>query len=234
MIEYRPAKDRFRTVAEGRTTWHSFAFGAHYDPTDVGFGTLVAHNDERLPPGTGYAEHPHSDLEIVTWVLSGALRHTSPMGSGVIGPGQVQRLSAGSGVTHSEIADSAEETRFLQAWVRPDESGLVPSYLSSDVTIRDGWTCVADGDGRGVVPLAATGTSLHAANLDSGERMALPPAPLLHVFVARGQVMLGERLLESGDAARLQDEDGRGVIAEDDSQLVVWAFRNLREPALPG
>ena len=97
MIEYRPAQDRFRTEAEGRTTWHSFSFGAHYDPHNIGFGSLVAHNDELLPPGTGYAEHPHTDLEIVTWVLSGALRHTSTVGSAVIGPGQVQRLSAGAG-----------------------------------------------------------------------------------------------------------------------------------------
>ena len=107
MIDYRVARERFRTDAEGRTTWHSFSFGAHYDPGNVGFGSLVAHNDELLPPGTGYPDHPHTDLEIVTWVLSGALRHRSTAGSGSIGPGQVQRLSYGSGVVHSEVADSA-------------------------------------------------------------------------------------------------------------------------------
>lgn len=225
VIEYRPAQDRFRTVTEGRTTWHSFSFGAHYDPTNVGFGSLVAHNDELLPPGTGYADHPHADLEIVTWVLSGALRHTSMVGTGVIGPGQVQRLSAGSGVRHSEVADSAEDTRFLQAWVRPDESDLVPDYLSSHVTVDGGWTRVADGDGRGVVPISARGTSLHAAELTTGERLALPEAPRLHVFVAHGQAMLGERLLEPGDTARLVGEGGRPVTAERDAQLVVWSFR---------
>lgn len=225
VIEYRPAQDRFRTVAEGRTTWHSFSFGAHYDPTNVGFGRLVAHNDELLPPGTGYADHPHADLEIVTWVLSGALRHTSMVGTGVIGPGQVQRLTAGSGVMHSEVADSAEDTRFLQAWVRPDESDLVPDYLSSHVTLDGGWTRVADGDGRGVVPISARGTSLHAAELTTGERLALPEAPRLHVFVAHGQAVLGERLLEPGDTARLVGEGGRPVTAEQDTQLVVWSFR---------
>ncbi len=145
MIEYRPGADRFVTRAEGRTTWHSFSFGAHYDPGNVGFARLVAHNDERLPPGTGYDDHPHADLEIVTWVLTGALRHTSTVGSGVIGPGQVQRLSAGSGVVHSEVADGPEETRFLQAWVRPDEPGLEPDYLSADVAHR---RRVDDGRGR--------------------------------------------------------------------------------------
>ena len=224
MIEYRLADERFRTDAEGRMTWHSFSFGAHYDPTNVGFGRLVAHNDELLPPGTGYGDHPHADLEIVTWVLTGALRHTSSVGSGVIGPGQVQRLSAGTGVVHSEVADGPEVTRFLQAWVRPDELDLTPGYLSTDVTIGDAWTCVADGEGRGVVPIAARGTALHAADLGAGGRLALPDAPRLHVFVAGGRAMLGERLLGPGDAARLVDEGGRPVTAEEDAHLVVWSF----------
>ena len=224
MIEYRTAEGRSVTRAEGRTTWHSFSFGSHYDPANVGFGRLVAHNDERLPPGTGYDDHPHADLEIVTWVLSGALRHASRIGSGVIGPGEVQRLSAGSGVVHSEVADGPEETRFLQAWVRPDEPGLDPSYLSTSITLGEGWTTVADGGSAGGVPIAAAGTALHAADLSSGQRLDLPDAAAVHVFVARGHVMLGERLLEPGDAARLRDEPGRPVTAEADSQLVVWSF----------
>ena len=191
MIEYRPARDRFRTVAEGRTTWHSFSFGAHYDPANVGFETLVAHNDEHLPPGTGYADHPHADLEIVTWVLSGALRHTSEVAEAT--------------------GDSAGETRFLQAWVRPDEPDLVPDYLSSDVTLGEGWTCVADGDGRGVVPLAAAGTSLHAADPASGDRLLLPDAPRLHLFLARGHVMLGERLLEPRENLVPDPDTGNSV-----------------------
>ena len=221
MIEYRRGEDRFLTRAEGRTTWHAFSFGSHYDPANLGFASLVAHNDERLPPGTGYADHPHADLEIVTWVLSGALRHTSTVGSGVIGPGQVQRLSAGSGVVHSEVADGAEETRFLQAWVRPDEPGLAPGYLSADLDIAGGWAAVA---GPGGVPLASAGTSLHVADLPAGQRLALPDARRLHVFVATGEAMLGERVLAADDAARLTDEGGRDVTAETDSHLVVWSF----------
>lgn len=226
MIEYRPSGDRFVTHAEGRTTRHSFSFGSHYDPTNVGFGSLVADNDELLPPGTGYAEHPHADLDIVTLVLTGALRHTSTVGTGVIGPGQVQRLRAGRGVVHSEVSDGEEQTRFLQAWVRPDEPDLVPDYLSCDVTVGAGWTRVADGNGGGVVPLAARGTTLDAARLSIGQRLALPEAPRLHVFLARGSVLLGERLLEPGDAARLRDEGGREVTAEKDTELVVWGFRD--------
>jgi quercetin 2,3-dioxygenase len=223
VIEYRAGADRFVTRTEGRTTLHSFSFGAHYDPGNVGFAQLVAHNDERLPPGSGYDDHPHADLEIVTWVLTGALRHTSTVGSGVIGPGQVQRLSAGSGVVHSEVADGPEETRFLQAWVRPDEPGLEPDYRSVPVPTSDGWVTVA-GE-RGVVPIATTGASLQVAHVRAGDRLDLPDAPLLHVFVAAGEVMLGERLLEPDDAARLSHEPGRPVTAETDGQLVVWAFR---------
>ncbi len=225
MIEYRRAEDRFRTDAEGRTTWHSFSFGVHYDPSNVGFRRLVAHNEERLPPGTGYAAHPHADLEIVTWVLSGALRHTSAVGTGVLGPGHVQRLRAGSGVEHAEVADGPEATRFVQAWVRPDETGLPPDYVSAPVTTGRGWTCVAAGDGAGGVPLAATGTAMHVARPAAGDRLDLPDSPALHVFVADGDAQLGERLLRPGDAARLLDEGGRTVTAESDAQLVVWAFR---------
>ena len=223
MIEHHAAADRFRTDDEGRTTWHSFSFGRHYDPTNVGFASLVAHNDENLPPGTGYPDHPHADLEIVTWVLSGALRHTSTVGSAVIGPGQVQRLSAGSGVVHSEVADGAEPTRFLQAWVRPDEPGLRPVYVSAATDVGDGWTLVADGGGRGAVPLAARGAALRVARLGAGQALALPDAPRVHVFVASGRAALG-RALGPGDAARLVEEGGRTVQAEQDAHVVVWSF----------
>lgn len=235
MIEVREGARRPRTEAEGRTTLHSFSFGAHYDPRNVGFSRLVAHNDERLPPGTGYADHPHADLEIVSWVVSGTLRHASDVGSAVLGPGQVQRLSAGSGVVHAETAATTgamtgdpEPVRFVQAWVRPDESGLAPSYVRSLVDLgRGGWTCVADGDGHGVVPVAARGTSLHVADLADGVRLELPDRPRLHAMVlaAPGEgVMLGERRLVDGDVARLMDEGGREVTGVGRAQLVVWSF----------
>jgi redox-sensitive bicupin YhaK (pirin superfamily) len=222
VIEYRESAGRYTTHAEGRTTEHSFSFGAHYDPANTGFATLVAHNDEHLPPGTGYPDHPHTDLEIVTWVLSGALRHTSSAGSGVVRPGQVQRLSAGAGVVHAEVSDTTADTRFLQAWVRPDEAGTPPDYRAADVVVGEDWSVVAGPDGA--VPLGAAGTSLLVAHPRSGHRLLLPESPRLHVFVADGSVMLGERLLGPGDAARLLDEGGRPLTPEADCQLVVWAF----------
>ena len=226
MIEYRPAAERFSTREAGRTTWHSFSFGSHYDPANVGFAALVAHNDEHLPGGTGYAEHPHADLEIVTWVLTGALRHHSSVGSGVLGPGEVQRLSAGSGVVHAELNDGPEPARFLQAWVRPDEPGTRPDYVRAVAPIGPGWTRVADGDGRGVVPLGRRGAAMDAADLAADDGLDLPDARHLHVFVAHGRVQLGERVLHPGDAARLVEEGGRRLTAEEDAALVVWSFRD--------
>ncbi|GAB3652608.1 pirin-like bicupin family protein [Nocardioides korecus] len=229
-VEIRTAGSRPVTRAEGRTTWHSFSFGAHYDPRNVGLGRLVAHNDELLPPGTGYADHPHADLEIVTWVLTGALRHESTVGTGTVTPGRVQQLSAGRGVRHSEVSAAPGPTRFLQAWVRPDEPGTEPHHVVRDAERGPGWTCLADDTGSGAVTIAAAGTSLHVADLAAGDRLSLPEAPLLHVFVATGQLMLGERRLGDGDAARLGEEGGREVRAEQDAHVVVWA---LTEPPRP-
>ncbi len=229
MIEYRPAQRRFRTEDDGRTTWHSFSFGAHYDPANTGFAGLVAHNDECLRAGAGYPDHPHVDLEIVTWVLSGSLRHTSTVGNGVIGAGEVQRLSAGSGVVHSEVADGPEGVCFVQAWVLPDHPGGEPTYASGTAPSGDGWARVADGDGRGVVPLGRRGASLETADLVADHTLALPDAGRLHVFLAAGRVRLGERVLHPGDAARLVHEGGRLLTAEEDAHLVVWSFRGAMD-----
>lgn len=224
----RTSDDRSETRSGGRTTRHSFSFGAHYDPRNVGFASLVAHNDEVLPSGTGYPDHPHADTEIVSWVVEGALRHTSTVGSRELGAGSVQRLSAGSGVVHSEVAAGAGTTRFLQAWVRPDEPGAEPSYDAAPVSLDAGWTCLVGREGR--LGLGASGVALHAAALGEGDRLALPDAARLHLFVAAPAevashgVMLGERRLLDGDAARLVDEGERVVTAVGAAQLLVWAF----------
>lgn len=210
-------------------TWHSFSFGSHYDPENVGFGRLFALNDERLPPGTGYPPHPHADVEIVSFVRSGILRHSSELGEHALPAGSVQRLSAGRGVTHSEVAEGPTGTRFLQAWLRPDRIDPEPSYESAEVPLTTGaWTCVASGDGSGQVSLGVVGTALYAARLDAGQVIDLPRAPLLHVFVTVGSVRLGERTLETDDAARLTDEAGRALTAADPAEVLVWAFDGHR------
>lgn len=221
-LEIRQATRRFVTEAEGRTTWHSFSFGAHYDPDNIGFGALVAHNDELLPLGTGYPDHPHVDTEIVTFVLSGALRHTSDVGTRLLGPGSVQRLSAGSGVIHSEISEADADTRFIQAWVRPDESGLTPSY--------DAATGVDEGPmvpivGAGGLGINSSGAGFFVSRLGPGEQTALPEAPYVHLFVAEGCALLGDYALATNDSARLVGQGGRIVTGDEGgTRLLVWAF----------
>jgi redox-sensitive bicupin YhaK (pirin superfamily) len=222
-IEVRPPGDRFLTRAEGRTTWHSFSFGAHYDPANVGFGPLVALNDELLPRGTGYDDHPHRDTEIVTWVLSGALRHRDSAGhDAVVGAGEVQVLSAGSGVVHSEVSASAAPTRFVQCWLRPDDTGLDPVYATARPDVRGSLVVVASGSGAGL-PVRVGGASLSVALLDPGEQVALPPARRLLVFVATGELLLDGQSLATGSTARLVDEPAHLVTAVmPDTQPLVW------------
>ena len=136
-IEIRRADERFRTASEWLESRHSFSFGPHYDPANVGFGFLVAHNDETVAPGTGFETHPHQDLEIVTWVLRGALAHRDSEGnSGVVHPGLAQRMSAGSGIQHSEWNDAGDPVHYVQMWVRPDRFDLPPSYQQAEIDLR--------------------------------------------------------------------------------------------------
>ena len=221
-FEVRPAADRFVTRDQGRTTWHSFSFGPHYDVGNLGFGALVAHNDEHLPPGTGYPDHPHRDVEIVTLVLEGALRHTDSGGrSGALGPGQISRTSAGAGIVHAEMTEPDVATRFVQTWLRPDESGGASSYVMAEVGRPDSLTEVVGPDG--VVGVGTHGARLHLAHLDAGQ-VALPDASLLHLFVPDGTVTVGDRELCPGDAARFTGEGGRVLTVESPALIVVWSL----------
>lgn len=228
MVDVRRADSRFTTEAPGVTTRHSFSFGTHYDPANVRHAVLVAHNDDRVEPAHGYDLHPHADLEIVTWVLSGSLVHQDSEGHAhVVGPGQVQRLSAGSGVRHSERNDApgaGEPTRFVQMWVLPDESGLRPSYALATVEPH-GLTPLASGIAGldAAVGIHTGGAALHVARLGPAESVVLPDAPRLHVFVARGSLDLeGAGVLEEGDAARFTGEGGPRVTATGPAEVLVW------------
>lgn len=221
-IEVRRASDRFLTEIEGRSTAHSFAFGEHYDPSNLSFGAIIAHNDELLERGAGYDDHLHRDTEIVTWVLTGALRHTDDLGhSSVVTPGQVQVLSAGSGVMHAETNAADRPTRFIQTWLRPDAHGLTPRYAVESVVETEGWTVLA---GSGGVPLNTAGATLYLGRFSEGA-LALPEAPRLHVFVVEGAVAIGEREIRAGSVARLIDEGGRLVQASmPGTTALVWAL----------
>jgi len=229
-IELRRAADRLESHADGIVSRHSFAFGPHYDPTNTRFGALVTHNDDVLAPGAGFPEHPHRDLEIVTWVVSGALHHAdSTGGSAIVRPGMVGRLSTGAGVRHSEINASSDETRYVQMWVLPDAEGL-PSYSTADVSsLLEGgaFVAVASGSQPAAVTLRCNAT-LFVARLPAGMSATIPASALLHVFVARGFVTVtvdGEKVqLLSEDAARLTDAIDVRVEATADAEVLAWAM----------
>ncbi len=229
MIDVRRAAGRSTTTAGGLVTRHSFSFGAHYDPGNVGLSVLVAHNEDLVAPGAGYDPHPHADLEIVTWVLAGSLVHEDSQGhAGVLHPGVVQRLSAGSGVRHSERNDApgaAVPTRFVQMWLRPDEPGLTPSYAQHEVGAVTGLVPLVSGI-RGLdaaVSVHTDGAALHLARLAPGERVVLPDAPHLHVFVASGSAELeGAGALAPGDTVRFAAEGGPVLGALASSEVLVW------------
>ena len=218
--------DRSSEAVRGRLTRHSFSFGPHFDPTNLGFGPLVCHNDDEVAPGAGYPDHPHSELEIVTWVLEGALVHTDSARPGaphVVEAGRAQVLSAGTGVRHSEVADpQSGRCRFVQAWLTPSAPGATPSYVVGEAPPpASGLVEVAGGSG---LPIGTTGARLLVARLAPGGSVVLPDDPRQHVFAATGAASLAGLDLGAGDAVRITDEPGRVVRASEETELLVWSF----------
>ncbi|MFJ4481895.1 pirin family protein [Streptomyces longwoodensis] len=214
-MDVRRAGGRYRggDPAAGIETRHAFSFGPHYDPDNLRFGALIACNEERLAPGAGFDEHPHSHTELVTWVVEGELTHRDSRGHAtLVRPGDVQRLSAAAGVRHVERNDGAGPLTFVQMWLAPLDPGGDPVYE----VVRG----IADATPY-AVPEA--GAMLHVRRLGAGERTALPDAPRLYVHVVRGTVRLGPHELGPGDAVRATDEKGRELSASGDpAEVLVW------------
>jgi redox-sensitive bicupin YhaK (pirin superfamily) len=224
-VDIRRADDRGFTTTEWLKSRHSFSFGDHYDPANTHHGLLLVNNDDIVAPARGFDTHPHRDMEIVTWVLEGELAHRDSMGnSGVIYPGLAQRMSAGTGVQHSEKNGSdSQPVHFVQMWVLPDEAGITPGYQQQDIGLGNALTPIASGATDAAVTLHNRNATLHGARLRSGGDVELPQAPYVHLFVARGAVALeGAGELTTGDAARLTASDGRRVTATADAEILVW------------
>ncbi len=224
----RRGSDRFLTREAGRSTRHGFSFGPHYDPEHLGFGPMVCHDDHLLRSGLGFEDHPHSDLEIVTWVLAGALAHTGPGGGTLVRPGTVQVQSAGSGIRHGEVAaEGAGATRFVQVWLRPDEPGGDPSYQLVDVAPGEGLVPVVAGDDPAApARVGVAGATMYVADLAAGQSVGLPDAPLAHAFVATGALVRSSMAqpLAAGDAFLVTDQPGIELTAAAPTQLLVWTF----------
>ena len=249
-IDVRRADDRFKTKIAWLDSKHSFSFSRHWDPGNTHHGLLLVNNDDVVLPGTGFETHPHRDMEIVTWVLSGSLVHQDSTGtSGVIYPGLAQRMSAGTGILHSEKNDSwrlaggpqhQEPVHFVQMWVVPDEPGITPGYEQleiDDELLRGGLVTVASGmdqhDGQSAIRIRNRSAALHAARLGvgpegsgdvpRGDSVVLPEAPYLHLFVPRGTVELeGAGRLVEGDAVRFTASGGQRVTALEPAEILVW------------
>ncbi|WP_405742951.1 pirin family protein [Streptomyces sp. NBC_00028] len=206
--ERYPGGDR----AAGIDSRHAFSFGSHYDPDNLRFGAVIACNEERLAPGAGFDEHPHSHTEIVTWVMEGELTHRDSAGHETkVRPGDVQRLSSAGGVRHVERNDGVEPLAFLQMWLAPRDPGGDPSYE----IVRG----IADSTPYAVPEAAAM---LHVRRLGPGERTAVPDAPYVYVHVVRGEVRLDSEELGPGDAARITDAEGLDAVAVTRAELLLW------------
>jgi hypothetical protein len=231
MIELRRAGERFTTNIGWLDSRHSFSFGGHYDPKETGHGLLLVNNDDRVRAGSGFSTHPHRDMEIVTWVLSGRLEHKDTTGHhGELYPGLAQRMTAGSGIWHSEMNPStSEDVHFVQMWVLPDTESVAPSYQQLDINgelERGGLVPIASGQGHdAAIAIRQRGAVLWGGRLVAGESVAVPDARHTHLFVALGDGTLeGAGSLVAGDAARLTGAGSPTFVAgPTGAEVLVWA-----------
>jgi len=213
MIAVRRAQDRGHANHGWLDSWHSFSFADYYDPAYMGFGPLRVINEDRVEAGMGFGKHGHRDMEILSYVLDGQLEHRDSMGTGaVIEPGDVQRMSAGRGVLHSEFNPSfTDPVHFLQIWIEPDATGLAPSYEQKHFPEHDKrgrLRLIASPDGaQGSVSIHQD-ARVYATLVDGDERVEhrLAPGRRGYVHVARGAVEVNGVALAAGDAAALTDE----------------------------
>jgi redox-sensitive bicupin YhaK (pirin superfamily) len=220
MMELRPARDRGHADHGWLNSWHSFSFANYYDPKHVQFRALRVINDDTVEPGGGFGAHSHRDMEIVSYVLDGSLAHKDSMGNGsIIRPGNVQRMSAGTGVQHSEFNPSqTEKVHFLQIWFIPNAVGINPSYEEKyfdDAEKRGRLRLIASPDGIDGSVTIHSDAKMFAVLLDAGEQVEHPLAQdsYVYVHVARGDVALNDTPLQSGDGAMLAGGE-RVVLAQ--------------------
>ena len=236
MITLRKSTDRGYADHGWLKSFHSFSFADYHDPRHMGFGNLRVINEDRIAPGTGFGTHGHRDMEIVSYVLSGELAHKDSMGngqpngatSGVILPGDVQRMSAGTGVRHSEFNHAPDATtHFLQIWIEPSAQGIAPGYEQKhfdSAEKRGRLRLIASPDGRdGSVTIHAD-AAIHSALVDGDERIERPldPARKTYVHVVRGEVDVNGQRLGAGDALRLERETALSLGAGRDAEVLVF------------
>ena len=229
MIDVRRASERGHAQHGWLDSFHSFSFADYYDPEHMGFGPLRVINEDRVRPGKGFGTHGHRDMEIISYVLEGGLAHKDSMGNGsTIRPGDVQRMSAGTGVMHSEFNHAKDRaTHFLQIWILPKLRGIRPSYEQKHFAAeerRGKLRTVVSPDARdGSVSMNAD-ASIFAGLFsgDEGERRSLDPQRLTYVHVARGEIHVNGQRLSAGDAATLDGEERLELSQGRDAEVLVF------------
>ncbi|MCW4456307.1 pirin family protein [Flavobacterium sp. MXW15] len=229
MLQIRKSNSRGHAEHGWLSSQHTFSFAGYQDPRYMGFGPLRVINEDRVQGGEGFGTHGHRDMEIVSYVLDGALEHKDSMGSGsVLRYGDVQRMSAGTGVTHSEFNHSPDETvHFLQIWLFPERDGLAPSYQEAHFepeSKRGRLRLIASPDGRDGSLLIHQDACIHASILDGDDRLEYPLAAGRGAYlqVARGQLQVNGIALEAGDALQITDEAGLTLEGGKDAEILLF------------
>ncbi len=228
MMTIRKAGDRGHANHGWLDTWHTFSFADYYDPAWMGYRSLRVINDDLVSPGQGFGVHPHRDMEIITYVLSGALEHKDSMGNGsVIRPGNIQYMSAGTGVQHSEFNPSKDEAvRLLQIWIMPDAKGLKPRYAEKSLRGAPSgkWHLMTSKTGRDGSVAIHQDADLWLARFEAGQQVSHLLAKDRHAWmhVAEGRVALNGRTLSGGDAAAVEGESRLQLSADEASQVLLF------------
>jgi redox-sensitive bicupin YhaK (pirin superfamily) len=229
MIRLRPAAERGHFDHGWLDTFHTFSFGGYRDSEHMGFRDLRVINEDRVAPGKGFGTHPHADMEILTYIVAGALEHEDSMGNGsVIRPGDVQRMSAGTGVTHSEFNASTDEpVHLLQIWILPERRGIEPSYEEKHFAAeeRRGRLCLlASRDGREESVSLHQDVDLYGTLLEKGQEVAHELRPGRHAWVqvVAGSIDLGDTALGAGDGAAVSDESRIVLAAGAETELLLF------------
>ena len=233
MLQIRHSEERGAANHGWLNSHHSFSFGSYHDPKHMGFGPLLVINEDRVTPGQGFGTHGHRDMEIISYVLDGALEHKDSMGTGsVLHYGDVQRMSAGNGVRHSEFNHSATDgLHFLQIWIQPNVADIAPSYEEKHYTPdskRGKLRLIASGDGRQGSVLIHQDAAIYASILQEGEQLehALAEGRNAYVHLIRGSLVVNGVPLKTGDALKLTQEAAVTITQPEDAEFLLFDLPN--------
>jgi quercetin 2,3-dioxygenase len=231
-MEIRKSDDRGATQLDWLDSKHSFSFGDYYDPAHMRFGALRVINEDVVAPGQGFGTHPHRDMEIITYVLSGELEHRDSMGNGsIIRPGEIQKMSAGTGVLHSEKNPSSNESvHLLQIWIMPERQGLPPAYEQKKIALEPGkWTLIGSNTPAENCVTIHQDVNLYATTLGANQKIAyhLSPGRTAWLQVAKGIVAVNGSRAQAGDGLAIIEPVALEIEAETDAEVLLFNLKKL-------